>query len=148
MSGTTDILPIMVEDHCKIEKLLDEFEENAKKDYPSMRESFYRFEWELEKHLFVEEKAIFTQYSPDNISEDYKMLPVVTEQHNFIINKLNNWRKDIRNKRSITDISELKEFLIKHREYEEKELYPRLDQTLDAKQKKHIINRVHQIAGK
>ena len=145
MSGKNDILPKMIKDHCKIEGLLDELEEDAKKGHNNMKKSFNRFEWELEKHLFVEERAVFTEYSPTDVSEGYKMLPVVTKHHNFILNKLNNWRNDVQNRRNITDVSELKEFLIKHREYEETELYPMIDQALDKGQKKHIIDRIEQI---
>ena len=112
MSGKNDILPKMIKDHCKIEGLLDELEEDAKKGHNNMKKSFKRFEWELEKHLFVEERAVFTKYSPTDVSEGYKMLPVVTKHHNFILNKLNNWRNDVQNRRNITDVSELKEFLI------------------------------------
>lgn len=140
-----DVFPKMVKDHNKIVELLEEFEENSKKDFESMKKSFHRFEWELEKHIFVEERAVFTEYAPKDVSEGYEMLPVITKQHNFILNKLNNWRNDVQKQRNIKDVSELKEFLIKHKEYEEKELYPKLDQVLDEDQKKHIIDRIEQI---
>ena len=134
--GENDILNKMIKDHCKIEKLLDELEKNVQKDYPAMRESFNKFEWELEKHLFVEEKAIFTSYDPEDVSEGYIMLPELIKQHNFIVNMLNNWRKDVQSKKKISDFYEFKKFLIKHRTFEEKEVYPRLDETLDETQKK------------
>ena len=146
MSGKNDISSKMIRDHCKIEGLLDAFEKDAKKGYDTMKKSFNKFEWKLEKHIFTEERAVFTEYSPTDVSEGYKMLPVLTKHHNYILNKLNNWRDDVRNRRNITDVSELKEFLIKHREYEETELYPKIDQALDEGQKKHIIDRIEQIA--
>jgi len=34
---------------------------------------------------------------------------------------------------------------MKHREFEEKEIYPRLDQSLDETQKKHITERIDEI---
>ena len=74
----------MRKDHLKLEGLLDELEENATKEYNIMKKSFNRFEWELEKHLFTEEKAIFTEYSPSDISEGYKMLPVVKKHHKYM----------------------------------------------------------------
>ena len=140
-----DILSLMVKDHCKIEKLLDDLKRHIDKDHPRIKESFYKFEWELEKHLFVEEKVIFTSYNPENVSEGYKMLPELTKQHNFIISKLNNWRKDIQNKRRIDGFNEFKRFMMKHRDFEEKEVYPRLDQSLDETQKKQIIERIDEI---
>jgi len=145
MSEANKITSLMVKDHCKIEKLLDELEVNAKKEYSIMTKSFYKFEWGLEKHIFVEEKAIFTSYNPEDVTEGYKMLPALTQQHNVILNKLNNLRTDIRNNRNIRDIYEFKEFLIKHKNFEEKEVYPKLDETLDEKQKKLIVDRISQL---
>lgn len=145
MSETNNILSLMVKDHCKIEKLLDELETNSNKNYQILTESFNKFEWSLEKHIFVEEKAIFTSYNPKDVTEGYKMLPVLTQQHNVILNKLNNMRKNVRNKRRIRDIYEFKEFLIKHKNFEENEVYPNLDQTLNEKQKELIINRINEL---
>ena len=141
----SDILTLMVKDHCRIEKLLDELEKNVDKEHPMMKESFYKFEWELEKHLFTEEKAIFTQYNPEDVTEGYKMLPELIKQHNFIVNQLDLWRKDIRNNKKIDGFYDFKKYLIKHRFFEENEVYPRLDQSLDEKQKKHIISRINEI---
>ena len=140
-----DILPLMIKDHRKIEELLDKLENNIGKDYETMRESFNKLEWELEKHLFTEEKAIFTSYHPEDVSEGYKMLPELTKQHNYIVNMLDNWRKDIRNRRKIGGFYEFKKFLIKHKNFEEMEVYPKLDQTLNKDQKKHIINKINDI---
>jgi len=140
-----DILPCMIKDHCKIENLLDDFQENIEKEYSLMKKSFTKFEWELEKHIFVEEKAIFTSYHPEDVSEGYKMLPELTIQHNFILNQLNNWRRDFQSKKKIDGLNKFKKFLIKHKEFEEKEIYPKLDQSMDEKQKKYIIDRLDEI---
>jgi len=140
-----NILPRMVKDHCKIENLVDKLEETMGEDFDVMKNSFNEFEWELEKHLFVEEKAIFTSYNPVDTSEGYKMLPELMKQHNYIVNQLNNWRHDLNTKGKIEGFHEFKQFLIKHRTFEEKEVYPRLDEVLDEKQKQHVINRINEI---
>ena len=80
----------MIKDHSKIEKLINNLEEKTKEDFESMVKAFNKFEWELEKHIFIEEKAIFTSYNPKDVIEGYKMLPELTKQHNYIINTLNN----------------------------------------------------------
>jgi hemerythrin superfamily protein len=140
------ILSRMVKDHCKIEKLLDKLKEDLDKEFEILEKSFKKYEWELEKHLFVEEKAIFTSYSPENVSEGYKMLPEIKIQHNFILNKLYNWRNDVKNKKIINDFYDFKKFLISHRKYEENEVYPKLDEELNDDQKKQIIDRINEIA--
>ena len=143
-----DILPIMVKDHNKLENLLTKLEDASKKGYEDMIKVFHKFEWELEKHIFTEEKAIFTSYNPVDISEGYKMLPTLMKQHNIMLNNLNSWREDIKKKRMPSDIYGFREFLIKHRNFEEQEVYPRLDETLDESQKTFIIGRINEIVSK
>jgi hemerythrin superfamily protein len=145
MSKTIEILPLMVKDHCKIEKLLDEFEENADKDHNTAFNSFNKFSWELEKHIFVEEKAIFTSYNPKDVVEGYAMLPELTKQHNVLLNKLNNMRRDVYRRTKPTDLYGFKEFLIGHRTFEEKDVYPKLDKNLDNESKKIILSKINEI---
>lgn len=145
MNKSTNILAIMIKDHCKIEKLLDELEQKTNQEYAEMVKAFNKFEWELEKHVFAEEKAIFTNYNPQDVTEGYRMLPELTKQHNYIVNQLNNWRRDIRNKKTISDIFSFKQFIIRHKNYEEKEVYPRLDQALTEDQKIKIVEKIQEI---
>jgi hemerythrin superfamily protein len=140
-----DILPQMIEDHIKIEKLMDEFERDVYKEYKIMKKSFTKFEWKLEKHIFVEEKVIFTNYNPEDVTEGYRMLPELTKQHNFILNQLSNWRKEIVNKRKIDGFFKFKKALVNHKIFEENEVYPKLDQTLNESDKKLIIDRLNEI---
>jgi len=145
MNGETNILKIMVTDHCKIDNLINKLEETTKEDFESMAKAFNKFEWELEKHIFAEEKAIFTSYNPEDVIEGYKMLPELTKQHNYIINTLNNWRDDIRKKRIITDVYSFKEFIIRHKNFEEQKIYPELDEGLNEEQKRKIIAKINEI---
>ena len=145
MNKSISILALMIRDHCKIEELINDLEEKTKGDFESMVKSFNKFEWELEKHIFTEEKAIFTSYNPQNVLEGYKMLPELTTQHNFIVNKLNNWRDDVRKKRRISDVYGFKEYIIKHKNYEEKNVYPKLDQALSEEEKRHILAKINEI---
>jgi hemerythrin superfamily protein len=140
MNGNTSILALMINDHCKIEDLVDNLEKKSKDDFDSMKKVFNNFEWELEKHIFIEEKAIFTS--------GYKMLPKLTNQHNYLLNILNNWRKDIQNKRMITNVYSFKEFLINHKNFEEEQVYPKLDEALPEEEKEHIVAKINQIVQK
>jgi len=140
-----DILQRMIDDHIKIEKLMDNLEKDIDKDYEIIKKSFTKFEWNLEKHIFVEEKVIFTNYNPENVTEGYQMLPELTKQHNFILNQLSNWRKELVNKRKIDGFFKFKKVLINHKDFEENEVYPKLDQSLTESNKKHIIDRLNEI---
>ncbi len=145
MIESSNILALMVKDHCKIEELINILEKNIEKDAPTVAESFNKFEWNLEKHIFIEEKAIFTSYNPEDIIEGYKMLPELTKQHNILLNKLDLMRKDVRKKRGISYITEFKEFLLSHKNFEEKNVYPKLNESLDDQQKRLIIEKINEI---
>ncbi len=140
-----NVLSLMIRDHCKLEELITDLEEKNKGDFEEMKKAFTKFEWELEKHIFTEEKAIFTDYSPDDVSQGYKMLPELTKQHNYIVNTLNNWRENVRKKKMLTDVYSLKEFLIKHRQFEEESVYPKLEEALSEDDKKHIIAKINEM---
>jgi hemerythrin-like domain-containing protein len=145
MNQSTSILALMVKDHCKIDELIKNLDEKSKLNFEEMEKAFTKLEWELEKHIFTEEKAIFTNYKPEDVSEGYKMLPELTKQHNYIVNILNNWRADVKKKKMLTDVYSLKEFLKKHTEYEEQEVYPRLDEALSDEVKSHIVAKISEI---
>ncbi|MFE3845799.1 hemerythrin domain-containing protein [Thermoplasmatota archaeon] len=124
---------------------MDDFERDIDKDYELMKKSFTKFEWKLEKHIFSEEKVIFTNYNPEDITEGYQMLPELTKQHNFILNQLSNWRKELVNKNKIDGFYKFKKVLINHKIFEENEVYPKLDQSLSDSDKKLIIGRLNEI---
>ena len=145
MDESNSILGLMIKDHGRIEELINDLEEKSKQDFKSMRKSFNKFEWELEKHIFTEEKAIFTSYNPEDIGEGYKMLPELTKQHNYIINTLNNWRADVRKRRMISDVYSFKEFIIRHKDFEEEKVYPKLDESLPEEEKRNIIAKINEI---
>ena len=139
------VLFCMIEDHNEIEKLMDYFEKDIDKNYELIKKSFTKFEWKLEKHIFSEEKVIFTNYNPEDVTEGYQMLPELTKQHNFILNQLSNWRKDLVNKDKIDGFYKFKKVLINHKIFEENEVYQKLDQSLADSDKKLIIDRLNEI---
>jgi len=145
MNQTQSILTLMKQDHHHIESLLDALDEHLDASMQEIKQYFEQFEWNLEKHLFIEEKAIFTFYEPEDMSQGYKMVPTVISQHNYILNKLKNMRKIINSGIQPTDLDEFKSFLIKHRNYEERDVYPKLEEELTDEQKKVIINRINEI---
>jgi hemerythrin superfamily protein len=141
---TTAILDLMVKDHAKILKLLNAVEASIRKDFSSLIKSFNTFEWNLEKHIFLEERAIFISYhDPKNI-EGYTMVPKFLEEHIVILDKLSGIRKDIL-RRGPLDLSQFKILLMNHKNSEEKSLYPKLDEELDEIKKEYIIERINEI---
>jgi iron-sulfur cluster repair protein YtfE (RIC family) len=142
---TTSILQLMTADHTKILKLLQDVEKSIGIELVSLMKVFDTFEWELEKHIFTEEKAIFSSYNPKNIAEGYKMVPELIQQHNELLNKVRIMRKDLMWKKPVK-FHEFKEFIMAHKNFEEASLYPKLDQELSDAQKNEIILKIQQIA--
>jgi hemerythrin-like domain-containing protein len=141
---STAILDLMMKDHGKIVKLLLDVEKSIGMELISTMKVFDTFEWELEKHIFIEEKAIFTSYKPTNIVEGYKMVPELIQQHNDILNRLRVMRKNLMWQRPI-DYDEFKELILAHKTFEEATLYPKLDQELDVAQKEEIMKKIREI---
>lgn len=133
-----------MKDHGKIVKLLLDVEKSIGMELISTMKVFDTFEWELEKHIFIEEKAIFTSYKPTNIVEGYKMVPELIQQHNDILNRLRVMRKNLMWQRPI-DYDDFKELILAHKTFEEASLYPKLDQELDVAQKEEIMKKIREI---
>lgn len=133
-----------MKDHGKIVKLLLDVEKSIGMELISTMKVFDTFEWELEKHIFIEEKAIFSSYEPTNIVEGYKMVPELIQQHNDILNRLRVMRKNLMWQRPI-DYDEFKELIMAHKTFEEVSLYPKLDQELDVSQKEEIMEKIREI---
>ena len=141
---STAILELMLKDHSKIVRLLNEVEKVIGQDSITTMKVFDKFEWELEKHIFTEEKAIFTSYAPTNITEGYAMVPELIKEHNEILNKLRLMRKNLIKQRT-SDFQGFKEALMDHKNFEEQNLYPKLDQELDESQRKMIVEKISEI---
>jgi hemerythrin-like domain-containing protein len=141
---TTAILDLMVKDHARLLQLLKIAESHFRQDKDDLIKSFYTFEWNLEKHFFVEERAIFTSYNPDYIDEGYDVFLDLSNQHTKILEMIKNLKDELESE-GIADISKLKKILIKHKNLEEKKVYPKLDQEINEGEKRFIIERINEI---
>lgn len=138
------ILDVMLKDHEKILKLLDGLEKCIYQDKLILKKMFETFSWELEKHLFTEEKVIFTLYEPEEQIEFYDIIPNLMIEHDEINNKLRELRKIIKSNKECNP-QDFIELFTKHTNFEEESFYPKIDQTLDEKTKKFIINRIKEV---
>jgi iron-sulfur cluster repair protein YtfE (RIC family) len=142
---STAILELMIHDHAKLMKYLGVVEKNMKENPEDVISSFRTFEWNLEKHFFVEERAIFTWYNPENVDEGYAIFLDLAKQHTAILEKLRLLKKSIRNIEAI-DFTKFKSILIKHKNYEEKNVYPLLDMEINEGEKRFMIERIKEVA--
>ena len=129
--------------HKIIDALFERFENEVGGEPEEVVEVFERFKWELQKHIFLEEKAIFSFCQKCYVGEN-KVTDIAADMvksHDEILEKLN----DLENKLILEndfEISELKDLLLEHEEEEENDLYPVLDERLDSLHKKIVIKKI------
>jgi len=152
---TKAILDLMVKDHNRLMAYLKDVENNLGRDFVSLSDSFNTFQWNLEKHFFAEERAIFADSDPDESDKEYNYFSGLMDQqynyfsdligqHTEILKKIKSLRKKLQ-KREPFDLNELKKLLVKHKTFEEKSIYPVIDQEIDESEKRFIIDRIKDI---
>ncbi len=143
MKNSNTITEIMIGDHALIELLLMSFRDVLDKNDESAEKLFEEFRWELEKHIFVEETVIFKPCSRLG-SEICNIAITLSKEHGIMLDALNKLRDDLAVKNKI-DISKFQELLTAHRNVEEKNLYPKLDEELTKLEKEMIVARINEI---
>lgn len=134
------LLNAVFQEHEVIEYLLDEFENLYEKDFIKAKEILEVFVWNIEKHIFLEEKILYNVYSvwEGNIEG---MFEILGDHGNIMI-----FIKKIKNSNfGKSDISALREILENHFALEETILYPNLEKALNFEQKKILIERTREI---
>ncbi len=137
---TNSIIGLMLKDHEKIVDYLNKVEEDGHPDI----EAFLKFEWHLKKHIFIEEKAIFISYQPSDDSEEEKIFNKLSKEHTVIMDLLDKILKESF-PRGNTSFNKLKKLLAVHKKFEENEVYPRLEEKLNEKNKQEIIEKIAEI---
>ena len=137
---TNSIIGLMLKDHEKIVDYLNKVEEGGHPDI----EAFLKFEWHLKKHIFIEEKAIFISYQPSDDSEEEKIFNKLSKEHTVIMDLLDKILKESF-PRGNTSFNKLKKLLAVHKKFEENEVYPKLEEKLNEKNKREIIEKITEI---
>ena len=133
---------LMLEEHKRLNKFLDILERDLD-DYEKTKINFNKLKWNLEKHFFTEEKVIFNmfmQISDQETSDTFNLL----SDHVKIMQLIKQIEKEL-SKKIKPKIHILKEMLITHKDFEDEDFYPKLDQRLTSDQKKEISNRIKEI---
>ncbi len=143
-----DIVKILSKDHCRIDRLLSNFRSNTAS--PDSGKKFEKLRWELEKHLFLEERAVFTFLRPED-NEDFAAIPELERDHDKILEMMDAIEKSLKKKdrkNTTESVTELCNLLLNHKSFEDEKIYPKLDVELDDRQKKIITKRLNEFAGK
>jgi len=139
------LLDLMLVHHGLLEVLFSSLKDNigmaTKKEFVS--EMIDEFQWELEKHFFVEEKVIFKSVSQGQ-PEIYKIVVQLLEEHDAMMKMLEETKSQLKENLPV-DLSKFGHLLTEHRMIEEHKLYPDLDNKIDEEEKKLIISRINQL---
>lgn len=140
------ILKLMLSHHALIETYLTFFLDSLKK--PEVDSIFYldKFRWELTKHIFVEDQIIFKNCELAS-SEICGVAKNLENDHITMLVLLQRAEADLSAHKEV-DLAEFQALLRRHREVEEKILYPKLDEQLSEVKKEEIVSKVNEITLK
>lgn len=132
---------LMIKEHKKIQSMLNLFEKEE--NFEKKEKLCNKFKWTIQKHVFVEEKAIFS-FSQDIaggiVSDVFKLM----EEHGEILNLIKDIEDEL-DENTPLSIYNLKNFLRRHEKFEEELFYPKLDQILNNQQKTELIERIKEV---
>jgi len=141
---SASILAIMIQDHRRIMNKLTDIKKTQEDTLGTILEKLNAFEWDLEKHFFVEERAIFTSYNATLIKEGQQLFDEISKQHTSILESVESLRDRLRMNTSI-EIGSLVVMLTKHKNHEERNVYPLLDENIPEGEKRFMIERIAEI---
>ena len=132
----------MLKEHRRLDKLLEDLEKNLD-DYEKTKKNFNILKWNLQKHFFIEEKVIFDSFIRISGQETFDTFNLL-EEHVKIIEFMKSIEKKLKNKIK-PDIQNLKGIIRVHRNFEDLDFYPGLDERLTLEQKKEISKKINEI---
>jgi len=137
------ISSLMREEHRRINDMLNEFDKKKKINLQEAEALFKKFEWNLKKHFFLEEKAIFEIYGSitgQEVSDIFELM----EEHGTLLDIMKGIEQSIESGKE-PNTSLIRETLEKHSDCEDNVFYPKLDKELSEGQKSEIAERAKEI---
>jgi hemerythrin-like domain-containing protein len=137
MIENDSIAQAMIRDHGKITGLIIRLENNKSTEWEDLEKDFESLKSGLKWHFLTEEMAIF-MYLKRNDYGSYQMVEKLIKEHKTILKTLDAAETALNNGDRgyltvlLGDIS-------RHRIFEDREFYPKLDRELTPAQKKDII---------
>ncbi|MEN7982181.1 MAG: hemerythrin domain-containing protein [Nanoarchaeota archaeon] len=129
---------LLIKEHGKLLSFLINF--TKEEDKEKAKNLFDNFKWTLQKHFFVEEKAIFNFYEKIKGEEVHEIFDLMGE-HGDLLELMKFVEEDF----SKDKIEDLKKLLIKHQNFEDDVFYPKLDKDLNEQQKKELIEKIKEV---
>lgn len=131
----TNIISLFVEDHARISSLLNDFKKNKYKKSKKTAGLFNQLSNALRNH-FKEEELLYSKYKykTGNI---IPVIQTIKREHEIFSGKLDMMQLSIKKQDKINTTGFF-ELLLRHKNIEERLLYPELDNVLSDKEKEDI----------
>ena len=131
----------MIAEHLRLSKmLLNIISLNDKSK--DINNNFLEFKWNIEKHFFVEEKAIFASYT-SRVDAGTKHINLIRE-HKEMLSMLMEFQKLIEQEKKL-DFSKFKKVLFNHQQIEDEYFYTSLENNINEDLKSEIVDKTLEI---
>jgi len=132
---------LMEADHSKINTLFDTFFISYEKDINHILDLLEKLKWEIERHILIEEKEVFTTFLT-NYQEDQLMVNRLLDEHRKILAYLDLVKNGLVNGKKIK-IDNFQKLWLEHEQFERETFYPELNRKLNQEQKLEITQKVN-----
>jgi hemerythrin-like domain-containing protein len=144
MAKEDSVLNLMLAHHAFIESLFLIFKDNLAGNSESAPLALADFKNQLKKHFISEEKAVFGFCKDKSDNELCRIVEILMKQHEMMLDMVNDIEIALSVKKE-TDSETLEKMLRVHRDIEEKELYPEIDERFSGPEKKRMIEEINKI---
>lgn len=133
---------LMAKEHARLDGFLEDVA-NSLGDNEKAKVAFNTFKWNMRKHFFVEEKGIF-DYLMDMDEEESSDVFHLVDDHEKVIELMKDVEDGLDEGVNV-DISPLRDAIHLHRDFENNDFYPKLDEKLSPEQKVVISERIKEV---
>jgi hypothetical protein len=130
-----NLMSLFVDDHKKITNLLLDFKKQLDKKDPKCKDTFQIAHQILITH-FHQEEVLYSNYR-NTTGDIIPVIKTIRKEHQIILKKLTKINKALETSAEI-DISKLLSILERHKNVEDRLLYPELDRILSDTEKEEI----------
>jgi hemerythrin len=131
-----NIISLFVEDHERIASLLKDFKKHKHENTKKVKDIFKQLQQALIDH-FHQEEILYSKYK-HKTGEIIPALQTIGKEHIIILEKLGNIQKSLIHGETNINISGLYTLLERHKNIEDRLLYPEFDRVLSDKEKEDV----------
>jgi hemerythrin superfamily protein len=130
-----NVIGLFLGDHQRIVKLLNEFKRSKRSQFKKTKEIFEQLDFSIRKHQ-KQEEILYMNYK-QTTGEFIPALQTIRREHQIIEDHLDRIRRAM-NDGSKIETAKLYPLLERHKNIEERLLYPELDNVLSEKEKEDV----------